>query len=43
MENRFLFESAGDDVDAVQVDDLLLGGREGSCSGVLAWVEDDVI
>ena len=43
MEKGFLFGSAGDDVDAVQVDDLLLGGREGSCSWVLAWVKDDVI
>ena len=43
MANRFLVGSAGDDVYAVQVDDLLLGGLEGSCSGGLAWVEDDVI
>ena len=31
MENRFLFGSAGNDVNAVQVDDVLLGG-----GGVLA-------
>ena len=29
VENRFLFGSAGNDVNAVQVDDLLLGGRGG--------------
>ena len=42
MERRFLFGVSGGDVDAVQVNGLLLGGQEGSCWGVLAWVDDDV-
>ena len=40
MENGFLFGSAGNDVNAVQVDDLLLGGRGGFLLGSTCMGEE---